>query len=152
MSPKHAPRRQETARLKKNRCFGERCQKRFWSSKITPKLPLGNSGTPLDQPWKILKFSMFDKIRTQKSLIHLAPNFPRQLTRSGGLFGSWLNFQCAYMRRGWSGSIEFLENVSKIGSLGGLLVHGARSPDLPHPGFLKNEEMEKECFAPCRSM
>ena len=63
MSPKHAPRRQETARLGETRCFGERCQKRFWSSKITPKLPLGNSGTPLDQTWENLKFPSLPKLR-----------------------------------------------------------------------------------------
>ena len=54
------------------------------------------------------------------------------------------------MGRGRAGSIDIRENVSKNGSLGGLLVHGAWSPDLPHPGFLKQGKMEEECFAPCR--
>ena len=38
-----------------------------------------------------------------------------------------------YMGRGRAGSIDIRENVSKHGTLGGLLVHGAGSPDLPPP-------------------
>ena len=83
MSPKHAPKCQETARLGENRCFGKRRQRRFLSSQMTPKLPLGNSGTPLDQPWKFLKFSIFFcQISDTKVTRSLDPEFSQT---SGGI-------------------------------------------------------------------
>ena len=70
MSPKHPPRRQETARLAKNRCSGERRERRFWSSKMSPKLLLGNSGTRLDQPWTIPEISTFGQILNFTNFVH----------------------------------------------------------------------------------
>ena len=54
------------------------------------------------------------------------------------------------MGRGRSRFDGIPRNVLQNWSLRGLLVHGVRSPDLPHPGFLKQGKMEEECFAPCR--
>ena len=70
MSPKHPPRRQETARLAKNRCSGERRERRFWSSKMSPKLLLGNSGTRLDQPSAIPEISTFGQILNFTNFVH----------------------------------------------------------------------------------
>ena len=54
------------------------------------------------------------------------------------------------MGRGRSKLDGIPRTVLQTGSPKGLLVHGVRSPDLPHPGFLKQGKMVEERFAPCR--
>ena len=70
MNPGDPQRCQETARLEKNRCFGEHRQRRFLSFEITSQMLRKNSGMPLGEPWTIPDFLIFfDQIDAHKSLV-----------------------------------------------------------------------------------
>ena len=109
-------------------------------------------GTPPvnpDEPWTILEFRVFQRIRLTKVTGSPQPEFPRNAAGSRGWFGSFLNFLRVCMGWGRCNSRENRRNVVKLDPPEGLLVHGVWSPVRPRPGSSKRGKMEEECFAPC---
>ena len=59
MNPGDPERCQETARLEKNRCFGDTVKSGFLSFEMTPQKLWENSGMPLDGPWTVPEIVVF---------------------------------------------------------------------------------------------